>query len=104
MVDAAKLIREARQAAGLTQSELARRMGTTQSAVARLERHGSNPRIATLNEALRATGNDLETRTRPRMAGIDEGQIRNRLRMTPAERLETFVTSSAAVRRLVGSR
>jgi predicted transcriptional regulator len=42
------LIREARAEAGLTQSELAERAGTTQAAVARLERPGANPRLDTL--------------------------------------------------------
>jgi len=101
MVDAAKLIRDARLAAGLTQSELARRMGTTQSAVARLERPGSNPRLETLEDALRASGNRLEARVHRQKAGLDEAQIRDRLRMTPAERLASFVASSAGMRRLL---
>lgn len=103
MVDAAKLVRDARLAAGLTQSELARRMGTTQSAIARLERPASNPRLATLDDAIRATGNELRTAVHRREPGLDETQIRERLRMTPAERLATFVASSAGMRRLLES-
>lgn len=55
-------ILKARQAAGLTQGEVAKRVGTTQSAVARLEsgagRH--SPSIATLQRYAGALGYRLE--------------------------------------------
>lgn len=47
-------IRELRQAQGLTQSQLASRMGTTQSVVARLEAGGSKPTLGTLERAAAA--------------------------------------------------
>ena len=49
----------ARTAAKLTQAELARRLGTTQSAVARLEGGGVSPSFATLRRYAEATGNRL---------------------------------------------
>ena len=49
----------ARTAARLTQAELARRLGTTQSAVARLEGGGVSPSIATLRRYAEATGTRL---------------------------------------------
>ena len=49
----------ARTAAKLTQAELARRLGTTQSAVARLEGGRVSPSIATLRRYAKATGTRL---------------------------------------------
>ena len=50
---------EARARAGLTQAELAERMGTSQSAVARLESGKSLPSVATLEKVAAATGSRL---------------------------------------------
>jgi transcriptional regulator with XRE-family HTH domain len=86
------ILRDARQAAGLTQSELAERLGTTQPAIAALERPGSNPRIRTLERALAATGNQLELGSRD-IPDVDETQIRERLALSPAERLASFQAS-----------
>lgn len=49
----------ARTAAKLTQAELARRLGTTQSAVARLEGGGVSPSLTTLRRYAEATGSRL---------------------------------------------
>ena len=49
----------ARPAANLTQEELARRLGTTQSAIARLEGGGVSPSFATLRRYAEATGTRL---------------------------------------------
>ncbi|MDE0003760.1 MAG: helix-turn-helix transcriptional regulator [Rhodospirillaceae bacterium] len=50
----------ARAAANLTQAELARRLGTTQSAVARLEGGRVSPSVATLRRYAEATGTRLK--------------------------------------------
>jgi transcriptional regulator with XRE-family HTH domain len=49
----------ARAGAGLTQQQVARRMKTTQAAVARMERGGSKPSMRTLERFARATGTRL---------------------------------------------
>ena len=49
----------ARAQAGLTQAELARRMGTTQSAIARMESGRFKPSHRTLEKYARATGTRL---------------------------------------------
>jgi len=59
VASAAEVIRNARVQAGLSQRELAGKLATTQSAVARLEAHGSNPRVQTVERALHATGHRL---------------------------------------------
>lgn len=55
----ARALIEARAAAGLTQAQLADRMGTTQSAVARLESGRSQPSTQTLVKVAAATGTRL---------------------------------------------
>lgn len=52
-------IREARKAAGLTQREMAARMGTSQPAVARLETGGAAATLSTLQRAAAALNLDL---------------------------------------------
>src|SRR6202453_2801551 len=59
MVDAGKLIANARMAAGLTQARLARRAGTSQAMVARYETGASSPTVAALQRCLRAAGCEL---------------------------------------------
>jgi ribosome-binding protein aMBF1 (putative translation factor) len=55
----------ARAAAGLTQEELAERMGTTQSAIARLEGGKTRPSTATLEKLAAATGTRLRIAFEP---------------------------------------
>ena len=59
------LVREARRRAGLTQAELAHRVGTTQSAIARLERGRTEPDLARVVELTRACGLELIPMIRP---------------------------------------
>lgn len=47
-------VRDAREAAGLTQRELAARMGTSQAAVARLETGGTGATLTTLQKVASA--------------------------------------------------
>lgn len=55
----------ARTRAGLTQTELAKRMSTTQSTIARLEGGRSLPSMSTLQRYAEATGNRLAVRMEP---------------------------------------
>ena len=94
MTSAADLIRVARTGAAMTQVELASRAGLTQSAIARLERGGSNPTVATLASVIAATGHRLVLDAQPHRASFDERQLRERLALTPAQRLANFTASS----------
>jgi transcriptional regulator with XRE-family HTH domain len=59
-------VAERRQQLGMSQRELAELVGTTQSAVARLERGGRPPRIDTLLRIADALECDLVVELRPR--------------------------------------
>ncbi|MDI6710282.1 MAG: helix-turn-helix domain-containing protein [Thermoanaerobacterales bacterium] len=60
----AGLLIRLRNEAGLSQAELARRVGTTQSAIARMESGKVIPRLESLNKIARACGKRLEIQAR----------------------------------------
>src|SRR5215211_1660172 len=64
-MDTAALLRQARQAAGLSQAELARRAGTSQSAVARYESGVASPSVRTLERLLYVVGQRLRLTAEP---------------------------------------
>ncbi len=53
------LLREAREEAGVTQEELARKLRTKKSAISRIENHSEDIRLSTLKEYLKAVGKKL---------------------------------------------
>jgi transcriptional regulator with XRE-family HTH domain len=67
LIDVARLLRDARRAADITQTELGERAGTTQPAVAAYESAKRTPSIATLARLLDACEQDLEIAARPRL-------------------------------------
>jgi transcriptional regulator with XRE-family HTH domain len=95
-----KLLADARRRAGLTQADLAKRLAISQAAVAQLERADSNPRLATLDRALRAAGFELVVTTRPRKSGVDESLIRRQLELDPAERVRGLEAMYEQARKL----
>jgi transcriptional regulator with XRE-family HTH domain len=60
-----------RTEAGLTQAELAQRMGTTQSAIPRMEGGGAKPSLDTLERLASAVGKEL-------VVGVGDGLSSNR--------------------------
>jgi transcriptional regulator with XRE-family HTH domain len=83
-----ELLRGARQRHGVSQQSLATRASTTQSAISRIERDRVSPSVETLRDLLYLLGEDLILGTGPRDWGIDSSLIRERLRLTPAQRLD----------------
>ncbi len=53
------LLRQAREQAGVTQEDLARRTKTKKSAISRLENHAEDARLSTLERVARALGKSL---------------------------------------------
>jgi transcriptional regulator with XRE-family HTH domain len=98
------LIRTAREAQGVSQAALARRLGTSQPAIARLESGRGNPTVLTLRRALDALGHELELASAPRASsGVDATLVRRQLRLTPAERVSGFERAYRNVRRTVAT-
>jgi transcriptional regulator with XRE-family HTH domain len=97
------LIVEARTKAGLTQRELARRAGTSQPAIARLERGQTSPTLAVLERVAGAAGFDLRLELVPKAPvlgdpiieaykrDVDRTLLRENLRQSPEERLRSLV-------------
>ena len=101
MILAGKVLKEARLEAGLTQAELAERLGASQPVVARLESGRANPRIATFERALAATGHRLAVAVEPSgYPPIDETLITGNLRRSPADRIRYFAASYRGVKPL----
>lgn len=68
--------------------------------MAQLERFDSNPRLATLDRALRAVGLEMVVTTRPRRPAVDESLIRQQLELDPAERLHGLEAMYEQARKL----
>jgi transcriptional regulator with XRE-family HTH domain len=97
-MDSGAIIRQVRLADGLTQAQLARRLGITQPSVARLEAAGDGVSVGTLRRALNAMNRSLTLHAAVMPSSVDDTQIVEALRLTPGERLERFERSYASVR------
>lgn len=56
------LLRQAREAAGLTQEEVAHRLQTQKSVISRIENHADDVRLSTLRRYAHAIGANLQIR------------------------------------------
>lgn len=61
-------LRELRDARGLSQRQLAERVGTTQSVIARLEAGGTKPSLSTLERVASALGSVIDIRFQEKAA------------------------------------
>jgi len=91
------LIREARRRAGLSQRELARRMHTSQSVIARWESGATRPSFDTVVRIARACGFELDVHFVPRSEGFDHdwSLAEQNLALTPEERLANHAAARA---------
>jgi transcriptional regulator with XRE-family HTH domain len=84
------IVREARRRAGLSQRELAGRVGTTQPAIARVESGDSAPSFDRILRLVRACGFDLDIRVVP--LDEDAWSIAEQGRsLSPDERLDRLL-------------
>ena len=88
MTTPGELLRDARRRHGVSQKQLAMRASTTQSAISRVERDRVSPSVETLRELLFLLGEDLTLGASTRDFGIDRTLIRERLVLTPSERVD----------------
>jgi transcriptional regulator with XRE-family HTH domain len=95
-----ELLKDARRQAGLTQAALAKRAGTSQAVIARMESRASNPTFASVDRVLRATGHELALTRRQPKENVDETLIAANLRLTPAERLRRFMSWHESLRQM----
>lgn len=98
-----EFIREARRRSGLTQQELAERLGTTQSVIARWETGRRSPTIETLYRAVRACGLDVHIT----LGAPDPDHdffIRENRRLDPSQRLDHLTDHVAGVQDLLDAR
>lgn len=96
------LLVEARRRAGLTQAELARRVGKAPSAISRWERAGADPSLTTLRDLVRGAGFDLAVG----LVALDDHDlalVRRTLLQTPEERLNEMVQAVRAIETMVGA-
>jgi transcriptional regulator with XRE-family HTH domain len=93
---AGSLIAEARKRGGLTQADLAHRLRSHQSVVARWETGRTNPDFVTVQRAIRAAGFELGVSIQ-RVDEHDLTLIRRELALLPHQRLSGMV---GAVNRL----
>ncbi len=93
-------LQEARQHAHLTQRDLAERVGTSQSAIAKLEQGDANPTIDTLARCAAAAGFAVQLTLVPLPVAdpiierykrdVDRTLLQENLRKTAAERLQSL--------------
>jgi transcriptional regulator with XRE-family HTH domain len=100
---AGELIRTTRIRCGLSQERLARRAGTQQSAISRLEADEISPGIETLDLLLRAMGEQLEIAGVPSRRDYDPAHRRATAERSPAERLALGISWNRMAGRLAAA-
>lgn len=100
MITPGNLVRRQREQAGLSQRSLARRAGTTQAAVSRIERGLTAPTWETVRMLLLALGCEPELRARPLPGRWDPVHLAASRERSPTERLELAISANRLAGRL----
>ncbi len=100
---AAELIRTTRSRHGLSQERLARRAGTRQSAISRLERGDVSPTVETLELLLNAMGERLELAGAPLERRYDPLHRQANAARSPEERLALAISWNRMAGRLAAA-
>jgi transcriptional regulator with XRE-family HTH domain len=98
-----QLIRETRSRRGLSQQRLARRTGTRQSAISRLEADEVSPSVETLELLMRAMGETLQIGAAPPARDYDPLHLRATRLRPPAERLALGISWNRLAGRLAAA-
>src|ERR1044072_7935945 len=93
-----RLLRETRVRHGLSQQRLARRAGTAQSTISRIEQDRSSPTVQTLAELLHLMGEELVLTVERRETGVDPTLYRANLELTPEQRVQKGLAFADFVR------
>lgn len=105
-MEGAEVLRRARQAAQMSQPELARRAGVTQSVISAYESGKRAPSVPMLRKLVEATGHRLElelTRTDPTARGLPASVLARRVRHRRVALLEAAHNAAAQNLRIFGS-
>lgn len=95
-----ELIRGTRERRGLSQERLARRVGTRQSAISRLERDELSPTVETLDLLMKAMGDRLELSGQPLERDYDPLHRKANAARSPEERLALAISWNRMAGRL----
>jgi predicted nucleotidyltransferase/DNA-binding XRE family transcriptional regulator len=106
MATSADLLRAAREDAGLSQTELARRSGVAQSMVSSYEAGKRQPALATLSKLIEATGHTLTLglqRSDPSVRGLPNSPLGRKLRQHRQSLLDAVADAGGSNLRVFGS-
>lgn len=106
MESSAALLRKAREDAGLSQSELARRSGLAQSVVSAYEAGKRQPALTTLSKLIAATGHTLAItleRSDPSVRGLPDTPLGRRVRQHRQALLDAVANAGGSNLRVFGS-
>jgi transcriptional regulator with XRE-family HTH domain len=96
-------LREARKQQGLSQRQLARRAGTSQDAISRIERGAEAPTLERFAQLMLVLGRRPVLDLEPLESPVDSSELAVAKALSPRERLREAISWNLAVSRLVAA-